>query len=184
MNGAMDIVVLGVGNTLFADEGVGVVAAHRLAGLAAPGVEVLDGGTLGLALFPAIADRDAVLLLDAVVATGQPPGQVVLLDGDDLSRGGYPHFSAHQVDVTDALGVAELSGRAPGRVTVVGMVPADLGTGADLSPTATRRLDAMLGRALDVLAGWGVDVTEPRRRLTCTSRDCSPPRRPRSPRPV
>ena len=87
------ILVLGIGNELFTDEGLGVVAARRIAQSGLPGVEVLDGATLGLALLPEIADRDAVLLLDAIVA-GYVDGD---LGRDELVAAGHDPATVDRV---------------------------------------------------------------------------------------
>ena len=146
--------VLGLGNELFTDEGVGVAAARRLARLALPGVEVLDGGTLGLALLPELVGRDGLLLLDALVQPGGRPGQVAVLEGAELPGAHALLTSAHQLGVIDALAAAELAGQAPRRVAAVGMVPASLETGYGLTPLATASLDEMVARAVAVLAAW------------------------------
>lgn len=146
--------VLGLGNELFTDEGVGVAAARRLARLDLPGVEVLDGGTLGLALLPELAGREGLLLLDALLLPGGRPGEVAVLTGDELPGAHVLLTSAHQLGVVEALAAAELAGRAPGRVAAVGMVPSSLETGYGLTPLAAARVGAMVSRAATLLATW------------------------------
>lgn len=146
--------VLGLGNELFTDEGVGVAAARRIADRELPGVEVLDGGTLGIALLPTLEGRDALLVLDAVAAEGAAAGEVLVVDA--LEEPFRLLYSAHQIGIAETLAAARLVGRAPGRVTAVGMVPFSLGTGYGLSEQAAGRLDDMVLRALEVLAGWGI----------------------------
>lgn len=152
------VLVLGVGNELFTDEGLGVAAAHRLAADPAAGravVEVLDGGTLGLALLPEIADREAVLVLDAILADGAAPGELVVLHDDEVTQAGALLISAHQLGVAEALAAADFAGRRPRRLAAVGMVPACLDTGYGLSPTAAAGLDRLVRAAQDILAEWG-----------------------------
>ncbi|MHB9863570.1 hydrogenase maturation protease [Streptomyces sp. YIM S03343] len=158
MNSRPPVLVLGIGNELFTDEGLGVVAAHRIAGLSLDGLQVIDGGTLGIALLPEIAGREALLVLDAVVADGAEPGTVVVLHGDEVTRAQSLMVSAHQLGIAEALAAAELAGCRPHRLAAVGMVPADLDTGYGLSPLVGSRLDRLVRQALDVLAGWGVEV--------------------------
>ncbi len=100
------VLVLGVGNELFTDEGLGVAAARQVAELDLPGVRVVDGGTLGLALLPEIIDRDAVLILDAIVAGDTPAGALLVLHGEQVSRAGALLMSAHQIGIGDALAAA------------------------------------------------------------------------------
>lgn len=158
MNSRPPVLVLGIGNELFTDEGLGIAAAHRIAELNLAGVQVLDGGTLGIALLPEIADREALLVLDAVAAKGAEPGTVLVLRDDEVTRAHSLMVSVHQLGIADALASAELSGCRPDRLTAVGMVPADLDTGYGLSPLVESRLDSLVSQALAVLADWGVEV--------------------------
>jgi hydrogenase maturation protease len=148
--------VLGLGNELFTDEGVGVAAARALAQRGIPDVEVLDGGTLGIALLPAVEGRRSLLVLDAVLDPALDPGDLVVFDGAEIDRVHGVLFSAHQLGIPEVLGAATLAGRAPERIAALGMAPASLETGYGLSEVAAARLDAMVDLALDVLASWEV----------------------------
>ena len=150
--------VVGVGNELLTDEGVGVAAARALATLDLPDVEVLDGGTIGLGLLPLIEDREGVLVLDAAIREGADAGDLVVLVGDEVGGGGWLVASPHQVGIVQALAATELTGRAPTHVAVVGMVPTSLEIGYGLSPAASSQLVTMTETALELLAGWGVEV--------------------------
>lgn len=152
------IVVLGLGNELFRDEGVGVHAAREVAARGPGGADVLDGGTLGLALLPEIEGRRGLLVLDAVAAVGEVPGDVVELGPADLIRPRRLLMSAHQVGISETLAAASLQGTAPALLAAVGMVPYSLETGYGLSDDAAARLGRMVDRALAVLARWGVEV--------------------------
>jgi len=156
MNDRQPFLVLGLGNELFTDEGVGVVAARRVEALGLQGVEVIDGGTLGLALLPEISDRDGVLVIDAMVADGAMPGDVMVLADGELSGSRQLLFSAHQVGLSEVLAAAELAGRAPDRVGAVGVVPASLETGYGLTSVATAAIEEMVKAATSMLAAWGV----------------------------
>ena len=150
------VLVLGVGNVLYRDEGVGIAAAARLAARELPGVEVLDGGTLGLALLCEVEGRNDLLLLDAVAGSGEPPGSVIVLGSEEVEKGLRVCMSAHQLGVSELLATASLTGKAPERVAAVAMVPASLDLGLGLSAVADAALGAMVERAVDVLEGWGV----------------------------
>lgn len=151
-----DIAVLGLGNELFTDEGVGIVAARELEGLGLPGVEVIDGGTLGLSLLPSIEGRDGLLVLDSVLLDGGKPGDVVVYGGDELRREARLLYSAHQLGVNEVLAAADLMGTSPQRLAAVGMVPSSLDTGYGLSDVAAEALPAMIDAAIGLLASWGV----------------------------
>jgi hydrogenase maturation protease len=150
------VLVLGVGNILYSDEGVGIAAAAVLAARNLPGVDVLDGGTLGLSLLCEVEGRDSLLLLDAVAGSGGPPGSVFVLGPETLHSGLRLCLSAHQLGVSELLATAALTGRAPGRVTAIAMAPAALDLGVGLSATAQAALGLMVQRAVGVLQDWGV----------------------------
>jgi hydrogenase maturation protease len=152
------VLVLGVGNELLGDDGVGVVAARRMAVPPTPGVEVLDGGTLGLMLMPYLAGRQAVLVLDAVSPVHGKPGDIVVLRDGEVRRGHGVRATAHDIGLVDALSAAELAGCAPRRVALVGIVPDSITDRWGLSPLLTARLDTMVAAARTVLTEWGVEV--------------------------
>lgn len=152
------VLVLGIGNELLGDDGAGVAAARQLAASPIPGVEVVDGGTLGLMLMPYIAGRDAVLVLDAVSQAHGKPGQVVVLGDGEVRSGHGVRVTAHQIGLVDALSAAHLAGCAPARVGLVGVVPASITERWGLSPLVAARIGAMVAAARSVLAGWGVEV--------------------------
>jgi hydrogenase maturation protease len=150
------ITVLGVGNLLLTDEGVGVHAVRALAERHSedmPEVEFLDGGTLGLNLLSFVEDTPSLLLLDAV-DFGQTPGTVSTLEGDSIQRFAGIKLSEHQVTLQEVLGLAQIRGRLPGRIMLIGMQPAILATGDSLSPTASAALPEMLAKAETMLRSW------------------------------
>jgi hydrogenase maturation protease len=153
------VLVLGVGNELFTDEGLGCVAAQRIAALGLPGVDVLDGATLGLALLPELSGRSALLLLDAIVADAAQPGDLLELHGEEVPARYRMALSVHQIGVEEALAAAEFAGCRPPVLAAVGLVPADLEVGFGLSPLTTSRLDSLVDRALAILATWGCTTT-------------------------
>lgn len=152
------VLVLGIGNELLGDDGVGVVAARRLAVPPMPGVEVLDGGTLGLMLMPYLAGRYAVLILDAVTQGHRRPGTIVVLQDSEVRRGHGVRATAHDIGLVDALSAAELAGCAPERVALVGIVPESIDDRWGLSPLLTGRIDTMVATARTILTNWGVEV--------------------------
>lgn len=145
------ILVLGLGNELFSDEGIGVVASRRIAELDLPDTEVVDGGTLGLSLLPTIEGRDALLVLDAIVDSELAPGSVVVYGGEDLRREARLLYSAHQLGVNEVLAAADLAGVTPSEVAAVGMVPESVDTGYGITETAEMALNKMVAAAREVL---------------------------------
>jgi hydrogenase maturation protease len=155
---AAPVLVLGIGNVLLGDDGAGVEAARRLAAMQIPGVDVLDGGTIGFMLMPYLAGRRAVLVLDAVSGDQGKPGDVVVIGDSAVRRGHGIRLTAHDIGLVDALAAAELTGCAPQQVSLVGIVPASITERWGLSPVVASRVAAMTDAARRVLAGWGVKV--------------------------
>lgn len=153
------ILVLGVGNILFTDEGIGVRAVElALSRYQFPrGVTLLDGGTLGMGLMGALMDCDLVIVLDAVLGGGEP-GAIYRLTGDDLRKSVSFRDSMHQTDLVDTLIYCDLAGHRPDAV-VLGMEPADYQTmGTELSSVATDRLPLLVDLLIRELAERGAEA--------------------------
>lgn len=156
----MSILVLGLGNILLSDEGVGVRivealdAAHDLPET----VDVLDGGTSGIDLLDTVADRDCLIVADAVNADA-PAGRVIRLENDDIRMLFETKFSPHQLGLSDLLANLRLVDKAPRRVVVIGVVPQNLSLGLDLSPAAARGRDAAVTMIVDELTRLGAAPT-------------------------
>jgi len=166
---ARRIVVLGVGNILWADEGFGVRCVEALGdGWDLPAdVEVLDGGTLGLALVPLLLDATHVLLFDAVAHRGEPGSLVVARDDEIPGIMGAGKMSLHQVGMNDILASLELLNHKPDHFTVVGIKPVELADyGGSLTPAVQARVPAALELGLEELARWGVVATKRREPAT------------------
>lgn len=139
------LLVLGIGNSIYGDDGVGVhvVTALREQGALPIGTVVIDGGTSGLSLLPAVAEAEALIVVDAVDA-GAEPGSVHVLRGADLYAS-LVHLSVHQVGTADLLGAARLTGALPQDVVLVGVQPADLGPGVGLTEAVAAALPEAIG---------------------------------------
>lgn len=119
--------VIGVGNILLSDEGVGVHIAQELSRRAAlPGVEYLDGGVAGATLLSLIEDQKRVVVIDAVDAP-LPPGTVIRLLPHELRRAEGVRYSLHDVNLADAIDLMRLRETLP-EMLILGIVPADIGT--------------------------------------------------------
>src|SRR5512142_2966121 len=142
--------VLGVGNSILGDDGVGVHVVRALDGCGAlpEGTEVVDGGTGGLSLLPLLVDATSLVLVDAV-DVGAAPGTVHVLYGEDL-YGGLVRLSVHQVGAADLVAAARLTGQLPDGVVLVGVQPECLSPGARLSPAVT----AAVPKAVRAVVTW------------------------------
>jgi hydrogenase maturation protease len=149
------ITVLGIGNILNSDEGVGVHAVRAMQAEAqrTPGVEFLDGGTLGLNLLILVEEATHLLILDAVDA-GQPPGSVVELTKEQIPLFTGVKMSQHQVTFQEVLGLALIRGKLPEYLHLIGVQPVSLEMGTDLSPKVAAVLPEVVERAWAVLAAW------------------------------
>jgi hydrogenase maturation protease len=151
--------VLGVGNILLQDEGVGVRVVEQLReGCVLPEeIQVLDGGTMGLDLLYYLEGVERLLVIDAVDA-GQPPGTILRLTGDEIPALLGRKLSPHQIGLADLLSVAELRDLTPGQVILIGVQPASLETGLDLSPTVGAQLPAIIHMVLKEMKTWGYTI--------------------------
>ena len=160
MNGARPLLVIGVGNVFYGDEGAGVHLIHYLRTRYdfGPGVDVVDGGTLGWQLLNLIADYEEVILVDAVAA---PPGRVYRFERDDVpAEIGYGKLSSHEWEVPDLLTAMDLYGDLPSVTLVaIGVAPLEFETGevgVGLSSRVRSRMGALETVVLRELARHGV----------------------------
>lgn len=147
------ILVLGMGNILLEDEGLGVRALEALGQRyeIPDSVELLDGGTTGMGLLDDISGRECLIVLDAV-QTGDPPGAQVRLSGDDVPVYFGLRVTPHQLGLADVLATLALSGDSPSTVTVLGLVPESLEMSLELSPLIQSRLDELVDAAAAEIA--------------------------------
>jgi hydrogenase maturation protease len=155
-------VVIGVGNPLLGDDGLGLAALAHLEAHwdLPPDVQLVDGGTWGMNLLPVIEDAARVLLLDAI-DVGAAPGTPVLIERSELPRYCATKISPHQVDLRDVLALAEVRGRLPEQTTAVGLQPGSLETAAELTHEVRDGVHGLADEAVRVLRSWG-HVLRPR----------------------
>jgi hydrogenase maturation protease len=153
----MRVVVLGIGNILLSDEGVGVRAVERLeSDYALPeGVRALDGGCSAMEMLEDLENLDGLIVVDAVYAH-QAPGELVHLEGEQVSSFFRTRMSPHQVGLSDVLAALELTGRAPQRRVIIGIKPLSMDLSLELTPTVAARVPEMVGRVVSTLEGWGL----------------------------
>src|SRR5665647_788710 len=159
--------VIGLGNPLMGDDGFGLVALARLRDeWTLEGVELADGGTWGMSLLPLIEDAERLVLLDAIAA-GATPGEVVVLERDQLPIYLTRKLSPHQVDLRDVLAVAEWRGKLPAETVAIGVQPQAVKMGLELSPEVEKAVDTAVAVVIARLVQWGlslIHISEPTRR--------------------
>jgi len=167
---ARPLLILGVGNVFYGDEGAGVHLVHYLRTKYAfpPHVEVVDGGTLGWQLLGLIAEFRHVVLVDAVAA---PVGKVYRFGrGEVPDEIGYGKLSSHEWEVPDLLTAMELYGDLPDvTIVAIGVSPLEFETGevgVRLSAPVRARMDALASVVLRELARLGVEPSDVRPELT------------------
>lgn len=149
--------ILGVGNLLWADEGFGPKTVARMieAGKVPAGVEIFDGGTQGMYLLPIIQAARRLLVFD-IVDFGGKPGRIMVLRNREIPIFfGRRPLSLHQTAFTDVLAAAELTGKMPEAVTLVGVQLEDINAwGGDLTPLVAGAMDEAIRIGLGELAVW------------------------------
>lgn len=153
----MRILVLGIGNLLLGDEAVGVriVEALEQRYRLPAHVEVLDGGTSGMELMEMMADRDHLIVADAVL-TGAKPGSVAVLYDEEIPALFTRKVSPHQLGLSDVLMALRLTDEFPRRLTLVGVVPESLEPGIGLSAVVSQAIEPALAQVLLALQENGV----------------------------
>ena len=152
------ILVLGIGNVLWADEGFGVRCVESLQRewTFASHVELMDGGTQGLYLLHNVQSASHLLIFDAI-DYGLEPGTLKLVENDDVPRFmGAKKMSLHQTGFQEVLMVAQLTGHYPQRIVLIGCQPEELEDyGGSLRPRTLQALEEALPLALEHLQQWG-----------------------------
>lgn len=151
------VLVLGIGNLVMSDDGVGVKVVQHLQREYRfdENVEIMDGGTLGLDLLPKLEGIDHLIVVDAV-ETGRKPGTCVRLAGEELPIALETKVSAHQMGLKDLLSVARLLGHSPGEMVLIGVQPGSIEMDTELTPEVEVILPVLVGNVLNELEKIGV----------------------------
>ncbi|CAG1010118.1 MAG: HyaD/HybD family hydrogenase maturation endopeptidase [Rhizobiaceae bacterium] len=156
------VLILGIGNVLWADEGFGVRCVEAMAETHAlpPSVRLLDGGTQGLYLLPFLEECDALLVFDAI-DYGLPAGEMKVVRDDEVPAFmGAKKMSLHQTGFQDVIATATLMGYRPAQMVLIGCQPVELDDyGGGLRPEVAARIPQALAIARGVLSEWGVTVS-------------------------
>ncbi len=156
----MDILVMGIGNVLLSDEGVGVKAVEELQSRYTfpKGVELLDGGTAGIELLTYIRNRQVVIIIDAM-HWNKTPGAIGKVENEDVPAAFRTRISPHQLGLSDLLAAAMLTDEMPGRLVLFGIQPGSLEPGFSLSPPVEENFEKLLACVLDELGSLGCEIT-------------------------
>ena len=153
----LNVLVLGLGNILLSDEGVGVRAVEELQRRydCSDAVEIIDGGTVGFELLPYFDERSHILIVDAIKADNEP-GTIVRID--DPPAYFSSRTSPHQIGLADVMGLAAISDNLPKNIILLGMEPKRLATGLTLSSAVAQNLSRLVDMVVAELEAIGVQV--------------------------
>ncbi len=156
----MKAVVLGVGNVILADEGVGVRVVEALERdyVMPPGVNVIDAGTSGMEMLEDMSNLDFLLVVDAIAA-GKAPGELVQLRGDEVPVFFRRNLSPHGIGLSDVLASLEFLGAEPKETVILGVQPTSLDLSTELTPTIAARVPELVAQVVDELTQRGLAPT-------------------------
>jgi hydrogenase maturation protease len=150
------IMILGVGNILFSDEGFGIRVIERLTDLFEfpENISIVDGGVLGMNLLGIISEADHLIVVDAV-RNGSHPGSLVRLEGAEIPARVRAKNSLHQVDFLEALTMCQALDKVP-QTVILGVEPQDIETlSIELTPLIQTKVDPMIEMVLAEIARQG-----------------------------
>lgn len=154
----MKVAVIGVGNILFRDEGVGIYAAKYLEEnytFSSEEITIVDGGTLGFKLMSYYMDYDRVIILDTV-SIHDTPGSVYNLPADELLGLGDYRQTAHEVEVVEMLEICSMQG-CIAEVSLIGIIPEDItSVEIDLTPTLTAQFPRFIETVVEAITQTGI----------------------------
>jgi hydrogenase maturation protease len=151
------IMVLGVGNLIFTDEGVGIHVIRKLEERYGfpENVSIQDGGVLGINLLGVISAADHLIVVDAVKNGGRP-GDLHRLEGKEIPKRILAKNSLHQVDLLEALTLCQALDKVPETV-ILGVEPKDIeSVGLELTPVVQEKLDNLIDMVLEELDRLGI----------------------------
>lgn len=146
------VLILGLGNPLLGDEGIGLRVVEELKGLELPdGVTVAEGGTSGLGLVGLMEGYQRVIIVDAA-DMGHPPGHVVRFTPSEAQlKTAEALLSLHQVGLGEVLALAEALEVAPVEPVIIGVQPSQVEVGAEMSPEVEGAIPQIIKIILDEL---------------------------------
>lgn len=152
------IVVLGVGNILMQDEGFGVRVIEEISRsyIFSNNVQLLDGGTLGMELLRFIDGADRLLIIDAINGDGLP-GKFYQFTNEEVNNYFKKKVSMHELGIQDVLTTLKLLEKPVRQVVILGVQPAVIDVGLELSPVVQSAIEQTVGRVIDVLDSWGIN---------------------------
>jgi hydrogenase maturation protease len=148
-NNRKPILVLGIGNILLRDEGIGVHVINELQNMPLPeNIEVVDGGTAGADLLDILAERQKIIIIDAI-KSDSPPGTVLRFTLNDIENADKASMSMHDIGIPETLQMAKMIGVMPEEIVFFGITPENLSCGLEVSETLKRLIPAIIKLILE-----------------------------------
>lgn len=158
-NSDVKALVLGIGNLLIGDEGVGCLTVEALSRryTMPPSVECVDGGTAGFELLSMIDSKEHVILIDAL-RNDMEPGTVVMVEGEHVPKAFMARTTPHQLGICDVLAAAQLTEIMPKHLTLYGIEPKRMEVGIGLTPEVQAGMEKIICAVVDQLRHYGYEV--------------------------
>lgn len=150
-----NITILGIGNTLYSDEGIGVQILPTLEEFFKddPFVEVFDGSTDGMRLLGPVEDADYLIIIDAINA-GKEGGTIITVEGDEVPAYFGVKMSIHQLGFQEVLAAAKMRDRYPKNIVMIGMQPTSLELGVELTKTNQEKVPELIEEIIKQVNHW------------------------------
>lgn len=154
----MKIKIIGLGNILLKDEGIGVHAVNAVKEryTFSPEVEIIDGGTLGLDLLHFFEGTDKVLIVDAVDFK-KAPGYIGTIEDDDIPSTLFAKLSVHHIGLSDVLFAAKLLEITPAKLRLIGIQPESLDVGLAMTERINGKMEEVIGAIISTLKEWNIE---------------------------
>lgn len=155
------VIILGVGNILLIDEGIGVraVEAFERRYRLPAGVDVIDAGTAGMEMLETLENLDHLIIADCA-RLGKPPATVSVLRGEEVPNFFKTKISPHQIGISDVLGSLIFTGRQPKQISLICIQPNLIETGMELTPEVAAAIPEVLESIVGELRASGIEVAE------------------------
>jgi hydrogenase maturation protease len=153
----LTVTILGLGNILMSDEGIGVHTVNEFQNrYSVPEyVEIVDGGAAGLDLIPFIEGREKVLMVDAV-NFDREPGYIDVLENEAIPAKITTKASLHHLGLMDVLSIVKMSGNYPKDLCLIGIQPRSLELGLDMTPEIWDKKEELIERMIQKLREWNI----------------------------
>ncbi len=153
----MSIALIGLGNILLKDEGIGVHTVNKLKEDwdFSPQIEIIDGGTLGLNLLAYFEKYSKILIIDAA-DFGKEPGYIEVLNSGKISKSFTKKLSVHNIGLADILSACELMGVRLGEIKIIGIQPYAMDFGMQMTDGIKAKMNDLINLAITNLENWGV----------------------------